>query len=61
VTLAFQSFFLSERTAVLFHRISDAGWVVFECAPVKRALDRARDELDAKFLRFILAEGYCVP
>jgi hypothetical protein len=61
VTLAFQSFFLSERSAVLFHRIPEGGWKVFECGPVKRALDQARDELDAKFLRFVLAEGYCVP
>jgi hypothetical protein len=61
VTLAFQSFFLSERRAVLFHRIPEGGWQVFECAPVKRALAHARDELDAKFLRFVLAEGYCVP
>jgi hypothetical protein len=61
VTLAFQSFFLSQRSAVLFHRVPEGGWIVFECAAVKRALDHARDELDAKFLRFVLAEGYCVP
>jgi hypothetical protein len=61
VTLAFQSFFLSDRTAVLFHHLPRDGWIVFECAPVKRALERAHDERDATFLRFILAEGYCVP
>lgn len=60
LTLAFESFFLSDRTAVLFHRISDAGWVPYECAPVGRALEHARDERDATFLRFILDTGYCV-
>jgi hypothetical protein len=61
LTLAFQSFFQSDRTAVLFHRISDSGWVPYQCAPVRRALDQARDERDARFLRFILDTGYCVP
>jgi hypothetical protein len=60
VTLAFQSFFLSDRASVLFHRIPEGGWIAFECDPARRALERARDELDAKFLRFALAEGYCV-
>lgn len=60
LTLAFESFFLSDRTAVLFHRISDAGWVPYECAPVSRALEHARDERDATFLRFMLDTGYCV-
>jgi hypothetical protein len=60
VTLAFQSFFLSDRTSVLFHRLSDSGWIAFECPPVRRALDHARDERDATFLRFVLDTGYCV-
>jgi len=60
LTLAFQSYFLSDRTAVLFHRISEAGWVPFECPPVRRALEHARDERDATFLRFMLDTGYCV-
>jgi hypothetical protein len=60
VTLAFQSFFLSDRTSVLFHRLSDSGWIVFECPPVRRALDHARDARDATFLRFVLDSGYCV-
>jgi hypothetical protein len=46
---------------VLFHRISDAGWVPFECASVRRALAPARDQPDATFLRFVLDTGYCVP
>jgi len=38
----------------------DAGWVPFECPPVRRALEHARDERDATFLRFMLDTGYCV-
>lgn len=60
LTLAFQSYFLSDRTAVLFHRISEAGWVPFECPPVRRALAQPHDERDTAFLRFILDTGYCV-
>lgn len=60
LTLAFQSYFLSDRTAVLFHRISEAGWVPFECPPVRRALAQPHDERDTTFLRFILDTGYCV-
>jgi hypothetical protein len=60
LTLAFQSYFLSDRTAVLFHRISEAGWVPFECPPVRRALAQPHDARDAAFLRFILDTGYCV-
>jgi hypothetical protein len=60
LTLALQSYFLSDRTAVLFHRISEAGWVAFECPPVRRALAQPHDARDAAFLRFILDTGYCV-
>jgi hypothetical protein len=60
-TLALTSFFMSDRTAVLFHRVSDAGWVPYECPAVRRVLQRPRDERDARFLRFLLDTGYCVP
>jgi hypothetical protein len=60
VTTAFQTFFLSHRTAVLFHRLPDNFWIPFECIPVKRALAAAHDARDAELLRFILSEGYCV-
>lgn len=59
LTLAFQSFFLSQRTAILYHGISDAGWIPYECPPVKRALAATRDPADAMFLRFVLTRGYC--
>lgn len=61
LTLAFQSFFLSQRTAILYHSISDAGWVPYECPPVRRALAAARDQGDARFLQFVLAHHYCTP
>jgi hypothetical protein len=60
VTTAFHTFFLSDRSAVLFHRLPDNFWIPFECAPVKRALAAAHDARDAQLLRFILSEGYCV-
>lgn len=60
LTLAFQSYFLSDRASVLFHRIAASGWVPFECPPVRRALAQARDTRDAAFLRFIIDTGYCV-
>jgi hypothetical protein len=60
LTLAFQSFFLSDRTDVLFHRIAETGWVPFECPPVRRALAQPHDAHDTAFLRFVLDTGYCV-
>jgi hypothetical protein len=60
LTLAFQSFFRSDRTSVLFHRITETGWVPFECPPVRRALAQSHDARDTAFLRFILDTGYCV-
>jgi hypothetical protein len=58
--LAFYSFFRSDRHSVLFNRIPPRQWIPFECAPVDRALARARDDLDRQFLTF-LRENYCVP
>lgn len=60
VALAFYGFFRSDRRSIPFHRLPEGEWIPFECAPVGRALARARDELDRKFLNF-LNEHYCVP
>ena len=59
-TTAFHTFLLSGRSAVLFHRLPGDYWIPFECPAISRALARAHDEADARLLRFILAEGYCV-
>jgi hypothetical protein len=58
MTIAFYSYFRSNRRAVLY-RTLDNEWVPFECAPVVRALADARDDIDRRFLRF-LSEQYCV-
>lgn len=60
VTLAPYSWFRSDRGRVLYHPLGKRGdWIPFECAPVGRALERARDEADRVFLNF-LVERYCV-
>jgi hypothetical protein len=59
IALAFYSFFRSDRRSVLFHQLTAGEWIPFECAPVERALARARDELDRQFLTF-LSGPYCV-
>ena len=60
VTLAFYSFFRSDRQAILFHPLGHKGdWYPFECGPVERALHRPHDEADRHFLTF-LDERYCV-
>ena len=57
---AFYTFFRSGRRAVLYRPLDRKGeWVPFECAPVDRALGRARDDIDRSFLRF-LDDMYCV-
>jgi hypothetical protein len=58
MTIAFYSYFRSERRAVLYRTLDDE-WVPFECAPVARALVDARDATDRRFLQF-LGERYCV-
>jgi hypothetical protein len=58
-SLAFYSFFRSDRRSVLFHALPAGYWTPFECPPVERALARARDDLDRQFLKF-LSERYCV-
>lgn len=59
LSLAFYSFFRSDRHSVLFHRLPETEWIPFECRPVDRALMDARDDLDRRFLAF-LREHYCV-
>jgi hypothetical protein len=60
VTLAFYSFFRSDRQAVLFHPLDRPGaWVPFECAPLEATRRRPHDSGDEMFLAF-LAERYCV-
>ena len=60
LTLAFQTFFLSDRSAVLYHRLPDEFWRPLDCAAVTRALARPHDQPDARLLRFILDERYCL-
>ena len=59
VTLAFYSFFRSDRTGVVYHALGDgADWQPFECPAVRRTLDRAHDARDRMFLDF-LSRHYC--
>jgi hypothetical protein len=60
VTLAFYSFFRSDRQSVLFHPVGRRGdWIPFECDAVERARTRLHDDLDEMFLGF-LSSRYCV-
>jgi hypothetical protein len=60
VTLAFYSFFRSNRESVLFHPLCRRGdWLPFECAALDRARPRAHDAGDRMFLDF-LSDRYCV-
>jgi len=60
VTLAFYTFFRSDRQAVLFHAVGRRGeWLPFECAKLARARARPHDAKDEMFLSF-LAAHYCV-
>ena len=59
VTLAFYSFFRSDRQSVLFHPLGGgADWLPFTCLPIAEALDHAHDAPDRMFLTF-LAQHYC--
>ena len=59
VTLAFYSFFRSDRQSVLFHPSGDGtDWLPLSCAPVAEALDHAHDAQDRMFLTFV-AQHYC--
>jgi hypothetical protein len=58
VTLAFYSFFRSDRQSILFHRLGRPGeWLPYDCATLDRV--RASDEQDRFFLTF-LSQNYCV-
>jgi hypothetical protein len=58
-SLAFYSYFRSDRAGSLYHRLPANEWVPFECPAVSRALAGARDDLDRRFIAF-LGERYCV-
>ena len=59
MTLAFYTYFRSDRQSVLFHPMGDGGnWDPFPCPPIAEALDHARDTQDRMFLNF-LAQHYC--
>ncbi|MGQ0582407.1 MAG: hypothetical protein ACT4O6_10755 [Reyranella sp.] len=58
VTLAFYSFFRSDRQSILYHQLGRPGdWLPYECATVERV--KPRDEQDSAFLTF-LSRNYCV-
>lgn len=57
VTLAFYSFFRSDRQSVLYHQLGPGSWLPYDCATVDRV--KARDERDKAFLIFI-SRNYCV-
>lgn len=60
VTLAFYSYFRSDRQRVLYHPLGRRGdWIPFQCGPVGRALAQPHDAADRMFLTF-LNEDYCV-
>jgi hypothetical protein len=59
VTLAFYSFFRSDRQSVVFHPLGGgADWLPFTCGPIAESLDHAHDAQDRMFLTF-LAQHYC--
>jgi hypothetical protein len=60
LSLAYYSFFRSNRRSVMFHLIPGRFWLPYECRAVDRALAHARDDLDRQFLTFLRA-NYCVP
>jgi hypothetical protein len=60
VTLAFYSYFRSNRTSVMFHQLGQRGdWIPFECGPLDRPRSLSHDERDQMFLAF-LSDRYCV-
>jgi hypothetical protein len=61
VTLAFYSYFRSDRQSVLFHKLGRPGeWLPFHCSAVARTQALPHDTQDQMFLTF-LREHYCVP
>jgi hypothetical protein len=60
VTLAFYSYFRSDRTGVMFHELGQRGdWIPFVCGPLDRARSLPHDDRDQMFLAF-LSDRYCV-
>jgi hypothetical protein len=61
VTLAFYSYFHSDRQGVLFHPLAGrkGAWIPFTCAPLERTARAPHDERDRLFLAF-LSDHYCV-
>jgi hypothetical protein len=60
MSFAFDSFFRSDRRAVLYRPLARQGeWVPFECGRIEHVRVRKHDTADEKFLSF-LAEQYCV-
>jgi hypothetical protein len=61
VTLAFYSYFRSERLGILFHPLAGhaGAWIPFTCGPIDRASRAPHDERDRQFLAF-LTDRYCV-
>jgi hypothetical protein len=60
ITLAFISFFRSDRQSVLFHPAGRPGdWLPFECEGVQAAAAQARDQRDREFLEF-LGSNACI-
>jgi len=61
LTLAFYSFYRSDRQSILFHRLDHPGsWLPYFCSAVGRTLAKPHDPQDRWFLTF-LGEHYCVP
>src|SRR5207244_3020583 len=60
LTLAFYSYFRSDRQSVLFHPTGRPGdWLPFECPDVDAAKAEARDATDRVFIEFLRA-NLCV-
>ena len=61
VTLAFYSYFRSNRQGLLFHALAGhpGAWIPFTCGPIERAGHLPHDQRDRRFLAF-LTDHYCV-
>jgi hypothetical protein len=58
VTLAFYSYFRTDRQSILFHRLGKPGeWLPYHCSALERV--KPRDQKDAAFVAFLSA-NYCV-
>ncbi|MGZ5909882.1 MAG: hypothetical protein ACXWLB_08395 [Reyranella sp.] len=59
VTLAFYSFFRSDRQSVLFHHLEGGGnWLPYTCLSIAEGRGQAHDAQDRMFLTF-LSQHYC--